>query len=68
VTTVQRKILVVDALLRCDELLNIMRRQDAQLAVVRDAGKTVGLVTLEDTLEELVGEIRDEGDIGSTPQ
>jgi CBS domain containing-hemolysin-like protein len=33
------------------------------MAIVRDdAGGTVGLLTLEDLLEELVGDIRDEHD------
>ena len=47
----------------CNELLFRMLRERLHLAVVRDeAGKTVGLVTLEDLLEELVGDIRDEHD------
>jgi putative hemolysin len=40
-----------------------MLRERQHLAIVRDEnGRTVGLVTLEDLLEELVGDIRDEHD------
>ena len=47
----------------CSELLFRMLRQSRHLAIVRDTdGRTVGLVTLEDLLEELVGDIRDEHD------
>lgn len=47
----------------CKELLFTMLRERKHLAVVRDdAGVTVGVVTLEDLLEELVGDIRDEHD------
>ncbi len=47
----------------CSELLFRMLRNRRQLAIVRDADqRTVGLVTLEDLLEELVGDIRDEHD------
>ena len=53
----------VDAMLRCDELLNVLRKNAEQIAIVEKEGKTVGLVTLEDVLEELVGEIHDEGDV-----
>ena len=46
-----------------NELLFELLRARRQLAIVYDAGATVvGLVTLEDLLEELVGEIRDEHD------
>ena len=47
----------------CNELLFRMLRERRHLAVVRDAaGATAGLVSLEDLLEELVGDIRDEHD------
>ncbi len=47
----------------CNELLFRMLRERLHLAVVRDeSGHTIGVVTLEDLLEELVGDIRDEHD------
>lgn len=47
----------------CHELLGRMLRGQLHLSVVRDQhGRTLGLVTLEDLLEELVGDIRDEHD------
>lgn len=46
------------------ELLGQMRQQRSHMALVSDEhGTTVGLVTLEDLLEELVGEIQDEVDL-----
>ena len=47
----------------CYDLLFRMLRERQHLAIVRDgAGITLGIVTLEDLLEELVGDIRDEHD------
>ncbi len=54
---------IVSADAPLDEVLRDMRRRRAHLALVFDEmGSLLGLVTLEDLLEELFGEIRDEGD------
>jgi CBS domain containing-hemolysin-like protein len=46
-----------------DTLLGLLRRGSLQLAVVTDEyGGTAGLVTLEDLVEELVGDLQDEYD------
>ena len=53
----------VDTNAKIDDLLAEMRQHKFYLAIVRDKeGKTAGLVTIEDFLEELVGEIWDEDD------
>lgn len=47
------------------DLLFELLRSRRQLAIVQDDGVVTGLVTLEDLLEELVGDIRDEHDDSS---
>ncbi len=58
---------VPDSLL-IDELLEQLRRRREHMALVVDEhGTTIGLVTLEDVLEEIVGEIEDEFDPEAPP-
>jgi putative hemolysin len=58
-----RPVADVPASARCNDSLFEMLRLRRHLAVVRDpAGQLVGIVTLENLLEELVGDIRDEHD------
>ena len=55
--------LLAPATLELDPLLNLLRERGLQMAVVVDEyGGTEGVVTLEDLIEELVGEIADEHD------
>ncbi|MFV8380103.1 HlyC/CorC family transporter [Corynebacterium hindlerae] len=42
-----------------DQALATMRKRRAHMAQVRDAGKLIGLITLEDLIEEYVGTVRD---------
>lgn len=58
-----RPVAYVRAATPAKEVLSGMLRERRHLAIVRDdAGLTIGLLTLEDLLEELVGDIRDEHD------
>ena len=53
----------VPASMELDPLLQVLRRSGPQMAVVVDEyGGTDGIVTLEDLVEEIVGEIEDEQD------
>jgi CBS domain containing-hemolysin-like protein len=65
-TTLMRSAYFVPASKRVSELLKEMQGRQAQMAIVVDEyGGTAGLVTVEDLLEEIVGEIRDEYDVES---
>lgn len=53
---------------KIDELLSVMSAKKMNMAVVTDSyGGTLGIVTVEDILEELVGEIWDEDDLVVEP-
>jgi putative hemolysin len=46
------------------DLMKLFQKQHLHLAVVRDAsGRTAGVVTLEDIVERIVGDIKDEHDV-----
>ena len=65
-TTMMRSAYFVPESKRVSELLKEMQRRQVQMAIVVDEyGGTAGLVTVEDLLEEIVGEIRDEYDVES---
>ncbi|MFN8511779.1 MAG: hemolysin family protein [Thermomicrobiales bacterium] len=59
-----RKVPFFPESLPLDELMAELRRQRAQVAVMVDEfGGTAGIVTLEDLLEEIVGDVADEFDL-----
>ncbi len=60
---IRRPILFVPETMPLNILLKKMAREYQHIAIVQDAkGHTIGLVTMEDVLESLVGEIEDEFD------
>jgi putative hemolysin len=63
-TTLMRSAYFVPESKRAPELLKELQRKQAHMAIVVDEyGGTAGLATVEDLLEEIVGEIRDEYDV-----
>jgi CBS domain containing-hemolysin-like protein len=64
VESVMRRAVFVPESKPVDELLREMQAQQTHIAIVVDEyGGTAGLVTIEDVLEEIVGEITDEYDV-----
>jgi len=62
-TELARPLARVHEATRVEELLRVLRQERRHIALVVDEhGTVVGLLTLEDVLEELVGEIEDEFD------
>lgn len=58
-----RDALYIPASNKCDEVFEIMTKKKVQMAVLVDEyGGTAGIVTMEDILEEIVGNIQDEYD------
>jgi CBS domain containing-hemolysin-like protein len=68
-TAVMRAAVFVPDTKRIDELLKEMQRSRNHMAIVVDEyGGTAGVVTIEDILEEIVGEITDEYDPDAVPE
>ena len=66
---IMRDVLVVPETKPVLDLLDEFRQRKRHLAIVVDEyGSTVGLVTVEDALEQLVGEIEDEFDVAVQPR
>lgn len=58
--------IIVPVGMQLDELLAMMKRQRTHVAIVLDEyGGTAGMVTLEDILERIVGDVRDEFEVGA---
>jgi len=69
VSQIMRNVLVVPETKALTDLLAEFKQRKRHLAVVVDEfGSTAGVITVEDVLEQLVGEIEDEFDIQPVPQ
>ncbi|MBU5670367.1 hemolysin family protein [Paenibacillus brevis] len=63
VTSILQPVMAVSEVTPVNELLQRMQKEGTHIAILIDEyGGTAGLVTIEDILEEIVGEIRDEFD------
>ena len=64
VADITKKMSLVPETMPINDLLKLMQRKNSQMALVVDEyGGTAGIVSMEDIIEELVGEIRDEYDL-----
>ena len=68
VKSIMRPILKIDSSMKVDDVLRIMKAKKTHLALLQTAdGKTRGLVSMEDLIEEIFGEIADEHETGADP-
>lgn len=68
VRELMQETLYIPHLLKISEVLKMMQKRKCHMSVVLDQhGGTLGIVTMEDLLEELVGEIWDESDEVKSP-
>jgi putative hemolysin len=64
ISTLVKKVAFVPETMPLNDVLQLMKKKRSQLVMVVDEyGGTSGLVTMEDVIEELVGEIEDEYDL-----
>ena len=63
ITKMLREVLFVPESMSVSEILHLMKKRRIHMAIVVDEyGGTSGLISMEDVLEELVGDIQDEHD------
>ena len=64
VRNIMRDMLKISSNMKADDVVREMKRQKTHLALLQDPqGKTLGLVSMEDLIEEVFGEIADEHDV-----
>ncbi|HUV03379.1 MAG TPA: hemolysin family protein [Desulfobacteria bacterium] len=64
VTEIMRGIITIPPKMKANDVLREMQRNKVHMAVLQSQeGRTIGIVTLEDLIEEIFGEIRDEHDL-----
>lgn len=64
VKEIMREIIKIPPKMKVDDVLRKMQRMKMHMAVIQSKeGKIIGLVTMEDLIEEIFGEIQDEHDI-----
>jgi CBS domain containing-hemolysin-like protein len=64
VSYIMRDILKIGSNMKADDILREMKRHKTHLALLQDQqGKTLGLISMEDLIEEIFGEIADEHDV-----
>jgi CBS domain containing-hemolysin-like protein len=69
ISQIMRDVLVVPETKVLTELLEEFKQRKRHLAIVVDEfGSTAGMITAEDILEQLVGDIEDEFDVAEPPQ
>ncbi|MEM1513798.1 MAG: hemolysin family protein [Candidatus Thermoplasmatota archaeon] len=62
---ITRSIIKVDPYMNADDILREMQRRKTHMAVIKSVdGKILGLITMEDLIEEIFGDIKDEHDLG----
>ncbi len=61
---IMRETAIISPKMKADDVLREMQRIKVHMAVLQSKeGKVMGIVTLEDLIEEIFGEIRDEHDL-----
>jgi putative hemolysin len=63
VKEIMREVLRVDATMKADDIVRKMKKARTHIALVQNkTGKTIGLISMEDLIEEIFGDISDEHD------